>query len=106
MPPESRKDLDESRSAQFARMMDIQLRGAEHKRSLLEIAKRILAFCEIHQAKIKVEGGTLLFANREDVDAYNDLITQLKREVDEENSISKEDDERRRALVAKMRAMN
>jgi hypothetical protein len=105
MPPEYRQQLNASFTRQLGATMELRMRAAEHERTIMEIAKRILAFCEERQGKITLRNGAPLFQDAADVETYNGLLQQLRKEAAQEQGIVRESDSIRRESVDKMKSM-
>lgn len=103
MAPERRQELMANNDRESAVVFDIQVREAERMRTLLELEKQILAFCESHLGKIEYKDGKLIFQSDEDLTTYNTLIAQVRKEYEEIQNIGKEDLDRRKSDVTRLR---
>ncbi|MES2298834.1 MAG: hypothetical protein V4582_17450 [Pseudomonadota bacterium] len=105
MSDEHRKKSRAQYAQQTAALFDLELRTAEHVRTIIEVEKQILALCESLLGKIEIENGKMVVRSNADVLRYNTLLAQIRREEDEIKQIEAEDVERRKQIAARLRAM-
>jgi len=105
MTAEIRQQLSAQDNKNMTQIIDIQLRESEHLRTLLELAKQVLALCETQLGKSKLSDGKLVFSNDEGVQGYNTLLAKMRNENEEIKKIEEESFERRRQSAERLKAM-